>query len=169
MINWGEFALKNLMRGRLIPARVIHLEMVKPVMVVAPQPEGRQMVIMQVKNCPTHFYRYIYDRVGRKHHWGQRLRLPDDLLSAILCSPKSVLHVLYLDGAPAGFCEMSLENWPDLEIVYFGLMGEFQGRGWGRFFFSQMIDEAWSRQPERLIIQTNTLDSPHALRLYRDF
>jgi len=156
---------------RLLPARVTHLEMVQPCDIAASQPSLQvcttRATIAQVINCPVHFYRYLYDRIGRSHHWGQRLKLRDKDLSALLCSPETVLHVLTVDGCPAGFCEISLGNWPCLEIVYFGLMAEFQGHGWGRLFLTTMIEESWRRKPERLIIQTNTLDSPRALKLYQ--
>jgi len=158
------------MRGRLLPARVTYLEMVQPVLESTPEPnEGEEveMSIVQVKNCPVHFYRYFYDRIGEKHHWVHRRKLQDATLSAVLQSPETCLYLLYLDGCPAGFCEMNLGNWPDLEIVYFGLMAEFQNRGWGRFFLSAMVVEGWRKKPERITIQTNTLDSPHALTLYQ--
>jgi len=171
-INWGQTALTSLMAGHLLPARVTHLEMTSPYLdgVTPPeivQPVGAQAHITQVKNCPVHFYHYLYDRIGRHHHWGQRLKLPDDVLSNILCAPETILYLLSLDGCPAGFCEMSLNNWPDVDIVYFGLMREFQGQGWGRFFLSKMIEYGWSLKPQRLTIQTNTLDSPQALKLYQ--
>jgi len=166
-INWGQTALASLMRGRLLPARVTHLEMVAPIDSLLPQPTNAKAHIEEVKNCPVHFYRYLYDRIGKLHHWGQRRKLRDEHLSAILHTPETLLSILYLDGVPAGFCERRLDDWPDLEIVYFGLMVEFQGYGWGRFFLKYMIDDSWQRQPDRLLIQTNTLDSPHALTLYQ--
>jgi len=166
-INWGQTALASLMRGRLLPARVTYLEMVAPRDRLVIQPGDRQATIMQVKNCPVHFYRYLYERIGRRHHWGQRLKWEDGDLSALLCSSETLFYLLILDGSPAGFCEMNLSEWPDVEIVYFGLMAEYQGCGWGRFFLEKMIDYGWRTKPARLVIQTNTLDSPHALKLYR--
>jgi len=167
-VNWGQSALTSLMGGRLVPARVTHLEMTAPSACEIAQPVGAQAHIMLVKNCPPHFYLYLYDRIGRAHHWGQRLKAPEENLEHLLRSPKTIIHLLSLDGCPAGFCEMGLNYWPAVEIVYFGLMAEFQGQGWGRFFLSKMIENGWDFKPERLIIQTNTLDNPKALKLYQE-
>jgi uncharacterized caspase-like protein len=55
----------------------------------------------------------------------------------------------------------------EVEILYFGLMPEFQGRGLARFFLSGAIDAAWANDPKKVTIHTNTLDSPRALQLYQ--
>ncbi len=71
------------------------------------------------------------------------------------------IEVLYADGSPAGFFELDLSRLPHrAEIRYFGLVPEFQGRGLGGFFLSCAIDAAWAHDPEKLTINTNTLDSP---------
>ena len=53
------------------------------------------------------------------------------------------------------------------EILYFGLVPEFQGRGLAKFFLSEAIVTAWMSSPEKVIIETNTLDSPRALQMYQ--
>jgi GNAT superfamily N-acetyltransferase len=53
------------------------------------------------------------------------------------------------------------------EIVYFGLIDDFQGRGLGKFFLNEGISAAWAHGPEKVTIHTNTLDSPRALQLYQ--
>ena len=67
-----------------------------------------------------------------------------------------------------------LRRWIDLarapesaEIEYFGLMPDFQGRGLSKFFLSCAIHAAWQHDPAKLVIQTNSLDSPRALQLYQ--
>ncbi len=117
---------------------------------------------------PPHFYRYLYEHVGKPHHWLLRRNLDDETLAAQIHDEATEIEVLYADGSPAGFFELDLSDLPErVEIRYFGLVPEFQGRGLGRFFISCAIHAAWAHDPHIVTINTNTLDSPRALQLYQ--
>ncbi len=80
----------------------------------------------------------------------------------------TLVEVLYADGCPAGFFELSLADLPDrVEIVYFGLVPDFQGLGLGRWFLLSAVERAWSQGPEKVTVHTNSLDHPSALGLYQ--
>lgn len=154
-------------RATLI-ARITHLEMNSIPPVRVPMPHGLRLAVMRAREVPLHFYRYLYEQVGKPHHWLARRNLSDDELGAILHADHTDLHILYVDGAPGGFFELNHSQAPrDAEIVYFGIVPDFQGRGLARFLLSEAIFAAWSREPERVVISTNTLDSPRALQLYQ--
>jgi GNAT superfamily N-acetyltransferase len=55
------------------------------------------------------------------------------------------------------------------EVRFFGLAPDFIGRGYSRFFLSNVIDLAWSLNPKEVRIETCTLDHPAALALYQKF
>jgi GNAT superfamily N-acetyltransferase len=152
----------------LIKARVTHLEMGAMPLRRVPMPIGPRLALMQVRSMPPAFYRYLYEQVGRPHHWSLRRSLSDVELAATIHAPTTEISVLYVDGSPAGFSELNLSRLPiKIEIVYFGLAPDFQGRGLARFFLSETIFAAWAHDPEAVAIHTNTLDSPLALRLYQ--
>ena len=46
-------------------------------------------------------------------------------------------------------------------------MPEFIGQGLGKYFLQWAIDKAWSYQPTRLWLHTDTLDHPAALPNYQ--
>jgi GNAT superfamily N-acetyltransferase len=155
-------------KPKLLKARITHLEMHTLPTHRVPLPLGPRVALMQVKTIPVSFYRYLYEQVGRAHHWALRRVNSDAELRDILDSPSTEIVVLYVEGAPAGFFELNLADLPaSAEILYFGLTHDFQGRGLARFFLSEAIFAAWARNPKKVIIQTNTLDSPLALRLYQ--
>jgi GNAT superfamily N-acetyltransferase len=155
-------------RKKTLKARVTHLEMTAPPGKPVPMPLGPRLAMMRVGSIPLHFYRYLYEQVGRPHHWSLRRNCSDAALAEALHGPTTEIEVLYVDGAPAGFFELDLSRLADeVEILYFGLMPEFQGRGLARFFLSGAIDAAWANDPKKVTIHTNTLDSPRALQLYQ--
>ena len=150
-----------------IDVTVTFLEMDVPPAKYPPLPYGRQVALLRTKNIPLHFYRYLTDRVGRKWHWVNVLRLSDEELSAVIHSDGRDIRVLYLDGAPAGFFDVR----PDLpemaELAYFGMMEHATGQGLGRWFLGAAIEACWSHEPRRIAVQTCTLDHPAALPLYQ--
>lgn len=153
---------------RTLVARITHLEMTEPPSSRTHAPFGQRLALMRADAMPVSFYRYLYEQVGKPHHWLLRRHASGEELRRILHSDATELHVLYADGAPAGFFELDLSKRPEsIEILYFGLTPDFQGRGLARFFLSEAIAAAWAHMPRKLVIQTNTLDSPRALQLYQ--
>lgn len=151
----------------MLETRVTHLEMrARPSRVA--MPTGLRLALMRVPNIPPAFYRWLYEQVGRAHHWQMRRGLDDAALIAVTHDKDVEIAVLYCDGAPAGFFEIGLAGLPEsAEIVYFGLLPDFQGRGLARFFLSEAVQAAFAHAPDKVTLQTNTLDSPRALILYQ--
>lgn len=151
-----------------LTARVTHLEMLGIPAHRVPMPVGPRLAVLRAKDMPPVFYRYLYEQVGRAHHWLLRRNLPDAELAPLIHAETAEIHVLYVDGSPAGFFELDLSSLPgEVEVVYFGITPDFQGRGLARFFLSEAVFTAWDHRPGRVVIHTNTLDSPRALQLYQ--
>ncbi len=152
---------------RVLHATVTRLQMDERPGQFPPAPAGVQLALLKCRNMPVHFYRYLYDRVGRDWHWTAALTLSDRELSARLSSAQSDIHVLYLDGCPAGFFELRLLSFQECRLVHFGLMEHAIGRGLGRWFLGAAIRTAWAHDPRMVSVETCTLDHPAALPLYQ--
>ena len=150
-----------------IAVTVTFLEMAAPPPRYPPLPMGRQIALLGTRDIPHHFYRYLMDRVGRKWHWVNALRLSDGELAEGLASPGRDIRVLYLDGAPAGFFDLKTHLPRSVELAYFGMMEHALGQGIGRWFLGAAIEAAWSYSPGIVTVQTCTLDHPAALPLYQ--
>jgi GNAT superfamily N-acetyltransferase len=150
-----------------IAVTVTYLEMTAPPAHYAPLPIGRQIALLKTRNVPLHYYRYLMDRIGRKWHWVNALRLSDDELAEGLAMPGRDVRVLYLDGAPAGLFDLKPHLPESVELAYFGMMEHALGQRIGRWFLGAAIDAAWSLAPESVTVQTCTLDHPAALPLYQ--
>ena len=133
-----------------------------------PMPPGK-VSILRAEHPPLHFYRYLYDLVGRPWRWTTRKRLSDADLAAIIHHSQTFLYVLYAGGVPAGMGEIDAMRPPATEIRFFGLSPDFIGKGYGRYFLANIIDLAWTTNPAEVRIETCTLDHPAALPLYQKF
>lgn len=135
-------------------------------------PHGQRLGLLRLREVPLAFYRFLFEGVGRGHHW--RLLAPgetEDELETLLNGPSREVHVLYLGGAPAGFFELALGRLATEGVVTiecFGLMGYARGRGLSRWFLGEAIRAAWTKEPRLVRLWTNSLDSPIALRLYQE-
>jgi GNAT superfamily N-acetyltransferase len=136
----------------------------RPERVVPPPREG--LAVVHVQSPTVAYYRSLYDAVGQDYDWTSRRKLSDAELAAILNDPRDEVHVLTVGGAPAGFAELDRRVEGEIELVQFGLMPEFIGRGLGRYFLRWAIEKAWSYNPRRLWLHTCTKDHPAALPNY---
>jgi ribosomal protein S18 acetylase RimI-like enzyme len=71
------------------------------------------------------------------------------------------------DGALAGVLELDYRVPDACEIVYFGVIREAQGRGFGNHLMRFALHRAWHRPIERVWLHTCTLDDPFAIPFYR--
>jgi GNAT superfamily N-acetyltransferase len=138
---------------------------------LSPPPLGKAardgLVVVHAVRPTVGYYRFLSDAVGRPWQWFGRRGWSDAQLTALIHDPREEIHVLHVQGVPAGFAELDRRTEGEIELVYFGLMPEFIGLGLGRWFLQETVDRAWSYQPKRLWLHTDTLDHPAALPLYR--
>jgi len=159
-------SVKRLEPGTRIPTVVTFLEMLGKPSNLAPLPKGK-IAILRAEKPPVHFYRYLYDVIGRDYYWVDRKKLDDAALAAIVQHPRVELYALHLEGWPAGMGELDFRDEGICNLAYFGLMPEAVGRGLGFFFLNQMIALAWANPISKLLVNTCTLDHPRALPLYQ--
>jgi GNAT superfamily N-acetyltransferase len=130
------------------------------------QPPRDGLAVVHAKKPPVAYYRFLYNAVGREYDWTSRRELSDAELAALLNDPGLEVHVLMVDGVPAGFAELDRRTEGEIELVQFGLMSDFIGQGLGKYFLRWAIDKAWSYGPKRLWLHTDTKDHPAALPNY---
>lgn len=151
-----------------IAARITYLEMDHPPARHIPVPTRPTIALMKTQFISAEYYRFLYEMVGKPHHWEERRDMDDAELYAVINDDDCEIHALYADGCPAGFFELNLAEFPEsISIAYFGLGVEYQGLGLGKWFLSSAVSAAWSHKPAKIKVQTNTLDHPAALPMYQ--
>ena len=150
----------------MVAVTVYYLEMLAPSHRFIPAPrEG--LTVLHVQSPTVPYYRTLYNAVGKDFYWLSRRKMPDEALAAILSDPRDELHVLHVEGRPAGFAELDRRQPQEIELVQFGLLPDFIGQGLGKWFLQWTIDKAWSCEPKRFWLHTCTLDHPAALPNYQ--
>ncbi|MCP5150037.1 MAG: GNAT family N-acetyltransferase [Ectothiorhodospiraceae bacterium] len=147
---------------------ITYLEMRAP-----PSPRGvsphraEKLALMRAERPTVSFYRYLYNTVGAPWLWYERRKMDDDRLRANIQDPAVEITVLHVGGVPAGYVEIDRREPAEVELAYFGLVPEFIGRGLGTYLLEWAITQAWSSEPQRVWVNTCTLDHPKALAVYQ--
>lgn len=128
--------------------------------------EDERLRIEQLLECPVSFFRYLYREVGRQYYWVDRLNWTDQQIRHYLSHPGVALWLLSYTASPAGYFELRQHDDGSVEIVYFGLLEEFQGRGFGKHLLTLAIEQGWQLGANRLWVHTCTLDHSAALPNY---
>lgn len=154
---------------KTVLTKTTYLEMRSPRQTDPPPPADAHSAGFRVLRChplDVERYRWLYNSVGGDWNWGDRNRMADDELAAILADPLVEVHVLYVADEPAGFVELDRRQPNEVELAYFGLFPAFIGRGLGKSFLQWAVERAWSTAPARVWLHTCDLDHPAALNNY---
>ncbi len=154
-------------REKEIPVTVTYLAMEKRVLQPPPPSPLAKTALLKCENPPVHYYRYLYDVVGRPYYWVERRLWSDEQLKEHLSNDKVALYVLYVGGVPAGMGELDFRERGVAHMAYFGLTPEFTGRRIGPWLLHQMIELAWDEGIEKMLLNTCTLDHKKALATYQ--
>ena len=111
-------------------------------------------------------YCALYKLVGDRWHWRDRFDWPAGLLDAHLESPLVHVWVARRNDDVAGYFELVQRPDDAVEIMYFGLAPQYIGQGLGGWLLTRASEIAFSLGAERVVLNTCTLDSPHALPNY---
>ena len=149
------------------PVTITYLEQRHKPSGPAPARPPFRTAMMRATRPPLSFYRYLWSAVGEPHRWVSRRYMEDEALSAIIHDDRVAIYVLYKEGWPAGLAEIDWRRKPVADFKFFGLVPEAQGAGLGRWFLRQVLDLVWTQSPERVVIETCSMDAPAALRLYQ--
>lgn len=149
----------------MVELLVTYMEMTAPPAGPAlPRPLPEAAVARELLRRPD--YLELYRGVGEALQWDLRLGMPDAALDAFLADPAADIHLLRVDGAPAGFCEMDRAALPDVEIVHFGLLPSVQGKRLGPYLLDQALRAVWQRDVRRVWLHTDTNDHAKAIATY---
>jgi len=133
-----------------------------------PSPGRERTHLMRAEMPAVPYYRFLYNTVGGQWLWWLRRSLDDAELARIIHDPRVEVWVLFASNQPAGFAELDFRQAPrSVDLAYFGLMPSFIGRGLGPYLLGEALERAWIGRPERITVNTNTLDHPKALPLYK--
>lgn len=154
--------------GAEIAYTVTHLRMTaRPDRPRPPAPLVRGLSLLRAETPPVHFFRYLYDAVGRDYEWTDLHAKSDGDLGRFVQDPAVQLYVMYLTGWPGGFVMLDFRAAGLCDIAYFGVTPEALGRGLGDWLLGTGVHMGWDAGIAAMTVNTCTLDHPRALPIYQ--
>ncbi|MCA9763787.1 MAG: GNAT family N-acetyltransferase [Gemmatimonadetes bacterium] len=145
---------------------VRHLVMRSP---EAHRPSGRRAdgIVVRCEPDATRgaVARECYHRVGARWSWTDRAHWEAEEWEALLAEREGEVWVAWAGDDLVGYA-MLLRVDRDVEVQYFGLVPEWIGRGAGGWLLDRAVERAWALSPQRVRLETCTLDGPAALPNY---
>lgn len=110
---------------------------------------------------------FFFVEVGAPFGWTSRLGWTHQEWERYVSAPENRTWIGLLSGSPFGYFE--LQSRPETtEIMFFGLLRAFHGRGLGGHLLSSAVEQAWAIPgTPSVYVHTCTLDHPAALANYR--
>jgi GNAT superfamily N-acetyltransferase len=127
------------------------------------RPSAIPFQLVQVEMPCPEVNRCLYTAVGAHWWWYSRLSWDDARWLAYLDRPELETWVAYVSGTPDGYFELGRQHAAAVELVYFGLVPRFIGKGIGGTLLTAAINRAWEMGAQRVWLHTCTLDHPQPL------
>jgi len=143
-----------------------HLEMNSPDE-LRPASGGAKLEVRRAEAPCPELNRFMYSAVGGEWQWVDRLRWSERQWLEYLDRPELETWLGYVKGTPAGYFELESQPEANVEIVYFGLLPSFVGKGYGGSLLTAAVKRAWAMNAERVWVHTCSLDHPAALANYQ--
>jgi len=144
-----------------------HLEITDPAELRPARANGARYTWQRVAAPSPEFSRFLYRVVGGDWYWLYRIPWPRERWQAHVERPELSTWVGHIGGAPAGYAELELQAEQAVEILYFGLLPQFIGRGLGGALLTEAVRSAWALGARRVWLHTCNLDHPYALAHYQ--
>jgi GNAT superfamily N-acetyltransferase len=130
---------------------------------------ARRNADLEVRECEVSQWelnRFLYQWIGAQWRWLDKLVWSEAQWREWVESPDVRTFIAWHRGAIAGYYELHRQQ-DAIEIAYFGLAGQFIGRGFGGDLLTRTIESAWSWGAQRVWVHTCTLDHASALANYQ--
>ena len=111
--------------------------------------------------------RFFYKRIGKKHHWVDRLIWTEKQWTEYISDEKVKTYILKKNHDLVGYFELIIhKDKKEVEIAYLGLLEEYLNQKLGSYLLSSAIKNSFLNKPKRVWVHTCSLDHKNALKNY---
>ena len=128
---------------------------------------SKNFCVKQVDPDDFQLNKFFYKKVGKNHHWIDRLIWTDKQWINYTSGKDVKTFVLKNKGDLAGYFELIIhKDKKEVEIAYLGLLEEYHNQKLGSFLLSSAIKNSFEEKTKRVWVHTCSLDHKNALKNY---
>jgi len=136
-----------------------HLEM-REQQTLQATPPHRNGMLLKISEPVAAFYRYLTGELGAPVDDAE-----DDAITDRLVDDDYDVYVFFLGGVPAAMFELDRRTQTAVELVGFGVLESFEGRGLDKYVLAVAVETAWQHGPERVWVTASNRDDPRRILL----
>ena len=111
--------------------------------------------------------KFFYRQIGKNHFWRDRLLWSDNEWRKYINNKNLETGIMKINDNFVGFYEQEFHSDKnEIELIQMGILPEYQGKKLGSFLLKYIIQNAFTRDVDRLRVHTCSLDHKHALNNY---
>jgi GNAT superfamily N-acetyltransferase len=152
----------------LIEETVTYLEMTAADQLRPGRPAPAPVELVELDQAAASVLHRTYARIAVPLAWQSRRTWSDAQWAQLLARPQVHAWIARVDDEVAGMVELEAQPGGDVEIVVFGLVPGFVGRGFGAHLLTVRTRLAWKLESldgarvRRVWLHTSSRDHPHA-------
>jgi putative methionine-R-sulfoxide reductase with GAF domain/GNAT superfamily N-acetyltransferase len=152
----------------LVEETVTYLEMTSPDQLRPGRPAPAPVAMVKLDRTAASLLRSTYARIGAPLNWQSRRFWADERWEQLLGRQDVHTWIARVGDEVAGMVELEVQPGGDVEIVVFGLVPEFIGKGFGAHVLTVGTRLAWQVERldgvpvRRVWLHTSSRDNPHA-------
>jgi GNAT superfamily N-acetyltransferase len=111
--------------------------------------------------------KFFYRQIGKDHFWRDRLLWSDKEWRRYVDNINLETGVMKLEEELIGFYEQEFhKDKNEIELIQMGIIKEHQGKKFGSYLLTYIIQKAFDKNAERVRVHTCSLDHKYALNNY---
>lgn len=122
------------------------------------------VMVMHAQIPSPELQRFLYRAVGGEYHWTDKINW--SRAQWLEACQRWELHVLYVSDTMVGYFDLEPQGEAGIEILYFGLLPDFTGKGLGAHLLTAAVTRARALGATRVHLNTCSLDGSQALANY---
>jgi len=132
-----------------------------------PAHETPDLQVRQMNPPLPGYIKFLWCAIGEPWPWLDRVHWTDAEWEAVAADPAMTFWVGYLEGTPVGYYELRQGGETGVEILYFGLLPQFIGHGYGGQLLNEAVSIGWAMGTHRVWVHTCSRDGPAAVPNYK--
>lgn len=123
--------------------------------------------VYKFKNSSAKSFLKLYNKVGYNYEWNDMLNVKQKIIRELIQNQQVDFFLFFKNLNLLGFFILDFRKKGVADLMYFGLLPKAIGLGYGKNMLKIAIDESYKKKVKKITVNTNNLDHPRALPLYK--
>ena len=127
----------------------------------------KNFFIYKFRNSSVKSFLELYLKVGSNYEWNDMLNVEEKKIKEMIQNERIDFFLFFKNLNLLGFFILDFRKHDIADLMYFGLLPKAIGYGYGENMLKRAINVSHEKNVKKITVNTNNLDHPRALHLYK--